>query len=245
MPRRKKNPELAYRHHEFILDSGYDRTDSSATRARVSWSFDILLILYVCFSLLWFAWYFMLIFIVFYFMVCWLVMGSLLRLLKTISCSVSLREYISIELGRKKIWWLFGAVVIACECCKSTIGQFIATTRISNSSEIKFRTLALRTNTLDQFERAVFHLHLVFVETKTDFLCSARQHSGFTEECEKKSKCTIAAVLPQLYNFIQYCNGENARVKLKKTYVNQQTIQWNNNGEIVLFNHDTTYDACN
>lgn len=36
LPRRKKNPELAYRHHEFILDSSVDKTDSSITRARVS-----------------------------------------------------------------------------------------------------------------------------------------------------------------------------------------------------------------
>lgn len=33
LPRRKKNPELAYRSHEFI--GGIDRTDS-ANRARVS-----------------------------------------------------------------------------------------------------------------------------------------------------------------------------------------------------------------
>jgi predicted metalloenzyme YecM len=36
LPRRKKNPELAYRHHEFILDSSVDKTDSNVTRARVS-----------------------------------------------------------------------------------------------------------------------------------------------------------------------------------------------------------------
>jgi hypothetical protein len=39
LPRRKKCPELAYRHHEFIVDSNADRTDSSVTRARVSRSF--------------------------------------------------------------------------------------------------------------------------------------------------------------------------------------------------------------
>jgi hypothetical protein len=36
LPRRKKCPELAYRHHEFIADSNADRTDSNVTRARVS-----------------------------------------------------------------------------------------------------------------------------------------------------------------------------------------------------------------
>ena len=39
LPRRKKCPELAYRHHEFISapDSGVDRVDSAnVTRARVS-----------------------------------------------------------------------------------------------------------------------------------------------------------------------------------------------------------------
>ncbi|KAG5673605.1 hypothetical protein PVAND_003636 [Polypedilum vanderplanki] len=34
LPRRKKCPELAYRHHEFIIDSNADKTDSSMTRAR-------------------------------------------------------------------------------------------------------------------------------------------------------------------------------------------------------------------
>ena len=36
LPRRKKCPELAYRHHEFIADSSNDQTDSNVTRARVS-----------------------------------------------------------------------------------------------------------------------------------------------------------------------------------------------------------------
>lgn len=36
LPRRKKCPELAYRHHEFIVDSSNDYTDSNVTRARVS-----------------------------------------------------------------------------------------------------------------------------------------------------------------------------------------------------------------
>lgn len=36
LPRRKKCPELAYRHHEFIADAGADKTDSNVTRARVS-----------------------------------------------------------------------------------------------------------------------------------------------------------------------------------------------------------------
>jgi hypothetical protein len=36
LPRRKKCPELAYRHHEFIADHSADKVDSSVTRARVS-----------------------------------------------------------------------------------------------------------------------------------------------------------------------------------------------------------------
>lgn len=36
LPRRKKCPELAYRHHEFIADSSHDNTDFNVTRARVS-----------------------------------------------------------------------------------------------------------------------------------------------------------------------------------------------------------------
>jgi predicted metalloenzyme YecM len=35
LPRRKKCPELAYRHNEFILDSNADHTDSSRARVRI------------------------------------------------------------------------------------------------------------------------------------------------------------------------------------------------------------------
>ncbi|CRL06324.1 CLUMA_CG019110, isoform B [Clunio marinus] len=41
LPRRKKCPELAYRHHEFIADSNADRTDSNVTRARAGESSGI------------------------------------------------------------------------------------------------------------------------------------------------------------------------------------------------------------
>lgn len=147
--------------------------------------------------------------------------------------------------GQKKIWWLFGAVVIACECCKSTIGQFIATTRISNSSAIKFRTLALHTNTVDQLSELCFTSILFSWKWKLIFYVLPLNIPASPKNVKKNRN---ARSLLCCRNFITLYSTAMVKMRAwnwKKTYVNQQTIQWNNNGEIVLFNHDTTYDACN